>query len=73
MWVFLTDAGNMPIVVQKEGEVLLGQADAGVVKPRPALGALGPHLGRSLLGATQWEVMKQHSKDKQHYHRSLQT
>lgn len=52
MWVFLTDAGNMPIIVQKEGDVLFWQADAGVVKPRPALGALRPHLGRSLVGVT---------------------
>ena len=64
MGVFLTDHGNMSIIVQKEGNVLLWQADAGIVKQRFTRNAMGPW--RSLILATQWDVMKKYSKDKQH-------
>lgn len=71
MWVFPADCGNMPIIVQKEGNMLFRQAEAGIVEQRGGWNAIG--LGRSLVLATQGDLRKQCSKDKQHEHSNLQT
>jgi hypothetical protein len=54
----------MPVIVQEEGNVLRREAEAGVVIQGLARRIVS--LRMSLVLATQWDFMKQYSKDKQH-------
>lgn len=62
--ILLADRGNMPVIVQEEGNVLFWEAEAGVVIKGLAWHTVS--LRMSLILATQWDFMKQYSKDKQH-------
>lgn len=64
MGILLADRGNMPVIVQEEGNVPLWEAEAGVVIQGFAWHTVS--LRMSLILATQWDFMKQYSKGKQH-------